>query len=95
MERHTELNYNYNFYVINLPDEELKKYIEDTIKHADTLKLKKKSGLKKRIYKKDIYLEHIQRFEKGEFGDISLRQSTINAKLPYQCVLQVKANMQR
>jgi len=95
MEKLTTNNYNYNFYVINLPDEELKKYIEDTVKHADSLKIKKKSGLIKRIYKKDIYLEHLQRFERGEFGEISLRQSVIDAGFPYQCVLNVKANMAR
>lgn len=43
--------------------------------------------------KSDIYKDHLRKFKEGKFGDMSLRQSCIDEGLPYQSVLNMKAEV--
>jgi hypothetical protein len=43
--------------------------------------------------KSDIYKDHIRKFNMGKFGDMSLRQSCIENGLPYQSVINMKAEL--
>lgn len=46
-----------------------------------------------KVKKSDIYKKHLAKFKEGAFGDMSLRQSCINEGLPYQSVMNMKAEL--
>jgi hypothetical protein len=58
----------------------------ETVERANELK-------KAKPKKTDIYKEHLQKFNEGFFGDKSLRQTCIENGLPYQSVLNMKAEI--
>ena len=69
------------FYFINVPEGEMKKFIEETITKAEIPKVKKT----------DMYKEYLRRFNAGEGKDLSLRQYCIENHLPYQSVINARA----
>ncbi len=56
----------------------------ETVEKANEVKAPK-------VKKTDLYKQHLAKFDAGEYGDISLRQSCIEEGLPYQQVLKAKA----
>jgi uridine kinase len=57
-----------------------------TVERANESKQPKKK-------KSEIYKDHLRKFNEGAFGDMSLRQSCIENGLPYQSVLNMKAEL--
>lgn len=58
----------------------------ETVERANEVKKPKEK-------KSDIYKKHLRKFKEGFFKDMSLRQSCISEGLPYQSVLNMRAEL--
>ena len=65
-------------------EKKLAEKARETIERTNQIKQPK-------MKKTDIYKEHLKKFKEGAFGNMSLRQSCIENGLPYQSVLNMKA----
>jgi hypothetical protein len=69
-----------------IAEKKLAEKSRETVERANEIKAPKQK-------KSDIYKDHLRKFNEGKFGDMSLRQSCINEGLPYQSVVNMKAEL--
>lgn len=71
-----------------IAEKKLAEKSRETVERANEVKKPKQK-------KTDIYKEHLAKFEQGAFGDMSLRQSCIENGLPYQSVINMRAEIDK
>lgn len=68
-----------------IAEKKLSEKSRETVSQANESQKKEK--------KSDIYKKHLRKFKEGAYGNISLRQSCIREGLPYQSVLNMRAEI--
>jgi uridine kinase len=70
----------------SVAEKKLAEKSREIVERANEVKKPKQS-------KSEIYKDHLRKFKEGKFGDMSLRQSCIDNGLPYQSVLNMRAEL--